>query len=177
MKPDWELRLQAYLDGELSERQARRMAAWLANDAQAQQLAAELRHTKTLLNENEPEARLPESREFYWSKIERAIQRAEAAPERAAFHPWRLWQRYVAPLAGLALVAFLAIAVVNHSTGPQEIGGSLAEVENLSEHVGSFSFRSQSENMFVVWLYERGQTAQATEPESEPEEPDDLVIQ
>ncbi len=176
MKPDWELKLQAYLDGELSERQARRVAAWLANDTQAQQLAAELRHTKTLLGENLPEAHLPESREFYWSKIERAIQRAEASPERAAFNPWRLWQRYVAPLAGLALVAFLAVAVVNHSTGP-DLGGSLAEVENLSEHVGSFSFRSQSENMFVVWLYERGQTAQASESEPEPEELDDLVIQ
>lgn len=174
MKPDLELKLQAYLDGELSERQARRVAAWLANDAQAQQLAAELRQTKTLLIEHPPEAQLPESREFYWSKIQRAIQRAEAAPERPAFNPWRLWQRYVAPLAGLALVAFLAIAVVNHPAGPQDLAGPMTEVENLSEHVGSFSFRSQSENMFVVWLYERGSTA---EPEAEPADPEDMVIQ
>jgi hypothetical protein len=32
-----------------------------------------------------------------------------------------------------------------------------AEIENLSDETGSYSFRSQSENMFVVWVYDRDQ--------------------
>jgi hypothetical protein len=33
----------------------------------------------------------------------------------------------------------------------------LAEIVNLSDETGSYSFRSQSENMFVVWVYDRDQ--------------------
>jgi len=32
-------------------------------------------------------------------------------------------------------------------------------VENLSEHTGAYSFRSQAENMFVVWVYDRSEEA------------------
>ena len=41
----------------------------------------------------------------------------------------------------------------------------LAVVENLSEHTGAYSFRSQSEKMFVVWLYDRSEEKDA---EAEP---------
>jgi len=49
----------------------------------------------------------------------------------------------------------------------------LAEIENLSEHAGSLSFRSQSENMFVVWVYKKDQQPQ----EAEPDFSDDTVVQ
>ena len=49
MKLESELKLQAYLDGELSPRQARKVSAWLAQDQEAQQLFAELKNTKTAL--------------------------------------------------------------------------------------------------------------------------------
>jgi hypothetical protein len=114
--------------------------------------------------------KLPESREFFWSKIEREIRRldpAETRPQGGTF--WKL-RKLLAPLAGVALVLLLALSTLK--TGIEEPTGHLAEVENLSEHTGAYSFRSHSEKMFVVWVYDRNQEA-APEPELE----EDLIIQ
>ena len=59
------------------------MAALVARDAEAADLVAELRNTRRALAGFEPGLKVPESREFYWSKIERAIERQEPAPEPA----------------------------------------------------------------------------------------------
>jgi len=88
MNQDRELQIQALLDGELSGRQARKVEQWLAGDADAQALAQELKATKTALAQNEPLLALPETREFYWSKIQRQIE--AAVPERKAAQP-SLW--------------------------------------------------------------------------------------
>src|SRR6266536_3491712 len=74
-----ELRLQAYLDGELSEAEAKGIADLLRCDAGAQTLYQELRIAKSLLAGNELERKLPEPPEFYWSKIQRHIERMESA--------------------------------------------------------------------------------------------------
>jgi anti-sigma factor RsiW len=153
MNQEVELKLQAYLDGELSARQAREVAAFLAKDAEAQKLFAELKTTTAALCENEPQATLPESPEFYWSKIERAIAHTEREPAKPLVAIWFSLRRIIAPVAGLALVLFLGIASLKVNTVNDPLA-YLAEVESLSEHVSSFSFRSQSENMFVVWLHE-----------------------
>jgi len=73
-----QLKLQAYLDGELPEGEARELATGLAQDQEAAALLAELRQTRDAIAGSEQVRALPESREFYWSKIQRAIERAEA---------------------------------------------------------------------------------------------------
>ena len=60
------------------------MANWLARDREAAALLEELRNTRAALAGFEAEVRLPESREFFWSKIEREIQRLEAPAPRPA---------------------------------------------------------------------------------------------
>ena len=75
------IKLQAQLDGELTGREAQEIAAFLENDAEARALFAELQQTRSMLTGNEPEFRLPESREFYWSKISRAIETGERKAE------------------------------------------------------------------------------------------------
>lgn len=163
MNQDLQLQLQAYLDGELPEREARRVADWLEGNQEAQGLLAELSLTKSILRQNELERPLPETREFYWSKIDRAISRIERT-EPALFTPaLTLWRRMLAPLAGVALVAFLTLTAVqyfNSRDGNPYVSqlaevSHLAEVETPSEDVGAYSFRSRSGNMFVVWLYNR----------------------
>ena len=67
-----QLKLQAFLDGELPEAEASKVANWIAGDGQASALLEELRHTQEALAGFEAGIRLPESREFFWSKIERA---------------------------------------------------------------------------------------------------------
>jgi len=166
--------VQAWVDGELSGKEARDVAELVATSPEAGALARELSATKDFLAGNEPEATVPETREFYWSKIQRAIEREAATPTRQPVFAWLLtWRRFLAPVSGLALVAFLSLLSMNVFHQPEgEDGRHLVEVENLSEHVGSISYKSQAENIFVVYLYNKDQ-----EPETDEEMPDDSVLQ
>ena len=175
MKLERQLELQAYLDGELSSRAARRVAEWLGRDPEAQALAAELRMTKRLLVDNEPEVTVPESGEFYWSRIWRAIEAGGTRPpERAHALRWLFgWRRLFVPLSGVALALVLALGLIR--TGMQEQPFQfLTEVENLSEHTVSHSFRSG--NIFVVWIENRNDTQEAA-PWEFHEELDDVIVQ
>jgi anti-sigma factor RsiW len=170
MNSEVELELQAYLDGELAGAEARRVEKLLASDAEAKSLFQELKTSKSLLAGNEPEGKVPESREFYWSKIERAIERAEkleAAAEAPATGWMARWRRYLAPMAGVAAVIALGVGTAKMYDAATMNGSAkhLAEIVNLSDETGSYSFRSQSENMFVVWVYDRDQEkTDITEP-------------
>ena len=170
MNLEQQLKLQAWVDGELPEAEARQVAALVDERNDARELAGELRVTKSFLFGNEPEAKLPESGDFYWSKIQHAIEREEKAAARAPSASWTFaWRRLMAPLSGVALIAFLSILSLNVFQRQSVDDGAkyLVEVENLSEDIGSISYRSQSENMFVVYLYKKDQEAEA-DPEAEP---------
>lgn len=170
MNQEMELKLQACADGELSERETQKILAEVSANAAAQVLLAELKMTGAMLAGNEPELKLPESREFYWSKIQREIGLRERAEVRAQRGPLRFLRRILVPMAGVALVVFLAVAAFQfyNSSATQH----LAEVENLSEDVTSSSFRASSEKMFVVWVSDRSQDGEA-----EQEVTDDRAVQ
>jgi anti-sigma factor RsiW len=170
MNRELQLKLQAYVDGELSGREARRVEDLVAQDPSAKALLAELRFTKAFVSANEPQLALPESREFYWNKIQRAISSQPAAT--LADRIWEgflAWRRYLAPVAATALVTLVAVGTINFT---EKEPWRLAEVENLSEHTGSFSFRSHAENMFVVWVYEKPDAAQ---PDFEAPDDEDVM--
>ena len=177
MNVELQLKLQAWVDGELPEGEARQVAGLVDHDQEALALAGELRMTKQFLGGNELEVKLPESREFYWSKIQREIERLDKPAVESRPDSWVFaWRRLLAPLSGVALIAFLSVLSMNlfHRGELDDSARYLVEVENLSEDIGSISYRSQSENMFVVYLYKKDQ-----EPESDPEaEPaDDTFFQ
>jgi anti-sigma factor RsiW len=182
MNRDLELRLQAWVDGELPEGDADQIARMAVSDPEAQALIAELRMTKGFLASNELEHRLPESHDFHWSKIRREIERLDR--QEAATAPSGSWLaafgRMLAPVSGAVLVALVTLVSLNFFR-PHEAGDTLAgmvEVENPSEHIGSISYRSQNENMFVVWLYDKEGEANAEAVSEMPEPvPDDLIIQ
>src|SRR6185503_16046454 len=100
MKRDLALKYQAFVDGELSEREARGVAEAIERDPEAQALVAELRATRTAFAGNEPEVTLPEILEFYWNKIEREIRRCEAEPSGVSQGRWMAalarWRRFFA---------------------------------------------------------------------------------
>ena len=175
MNAEFELQLQAYLDGELSESDAREMSARLAGDPQAQALWAELTTTKRWLAGNEPVVALPESRDFYWSKIERALNRLDPAAEPAAAHSSLMhWLRFLAPAAGVALAIGSAVLLLKPNLTPTLTAMSdaaehfQAETETLSEHMSALTFCSQRENMLVVWISNK-EPAPSTEAELPPE--------
>jgi len=180
MNRELELKVQAWVDGELSEREARKVAKEVDSDREAQALVAELQMTKQILAGNEPEVLLAESRDFYWSKIRRAIEEstpAEAAP--VARVSWAFsWRRMLAPLSGAALVVVLTTVLSLNFFRHESVNDTLAnlvEVENPSEHIGSISYRSPAEKMFVVWLYDKESDSDA-KPDM-PELMDDMTIQ
>lgn len=115
MKYERQLKLQAHLDHELPEAESREVAAWLAADAEASALAAELKNTRQALAGAGAPLKLPETREFYWSKISREIARLETKrePVAVAAESWfARARRFVVPagaMAGLAIAALLAL--------------------------------------------------------------------
>ena len=107
-----QLKLQAYLDGELPEGERRAVESSLAQDAEAVALLAELQHTNAALAVFEGEIKLPESREFFWSKIEREIRRQEPAPQREAQPSWLSgWRRLFVPASAVAALVLLLVSL------------------------------------------------------------------
>jgi negative regulator of sigma E activity len=164
---DAQLKLQAYLDGELPESEAREVAKVLAQDQEAVLLLGELRNTRQALKGSESLLQIPESRDFYWSKISREIERLDrpASVEQKRPFIFRL-QRYLVPVTGaLAVAVFLGITLFGNS------GTALGETELTTEEMGAITFRSESEGMTTVWLYDRADSELSDEPAPDSVEP------
>ena len=168
MKQELQLRLQAYLDSELPDGEAREAAGLLAQDAEARALLAELKNTRAALAGFEADIKLPESREFYWSKIEREIQRQSPMiePERKfasplAFFRWRL--ATVGAVAVLAIVGMVAIRQVDFG-GP---GGLEVKAEFVDG--GALTYRDHAQGLTLVWL------PYPADSESAPTDTDDIL--
>jgi anti-sigma factor RsiW len=153
MNHDTELKLQAYLDAELPAEEARLMEEWLTRDAQARAVCEELRATKKLLQGNELPRTLSESREFYWSKIERAILRGEQVEQPvspvATIRKW--WFRLAAPLAGATLLGAVLFVALRSGTSSSGMA-YFHEVETPVEESTGITFHSEAAHMIVVWV-------------------------
>jgi len=160
MKTEAILRLQAYLDNEVSSADARQIASWIARDAEAKALYEELKATKDLLNaENELAVTLPESHDFYWSKIQRAIDKAEQEPvQRHSPRPW--WIRLLAPVAGAAVLGVFVLTSVSFN-------GITGHYKEVSETDNSITFYSPEQKMTVVWIPSGNEEIVASADESD----------
>lgn len=147
MNIEFQLKLQAYLDGELSAQETGEVEALLAKDGEGRALLTELRQTSGALAGFEKEIKLPESRDFYWSKIRREIERTETqnAPRPSAVP---LWRRILIP-AG----TFAALVIAGWITMQQLPGDNGApQVETFLADSGAMTYRDQVERTTVVWL-------------------------
>ena len=151
MDYDVQLKLQAFLDGELPEAEASKVAMWVAGDHETAALLQELRNTRKALAEFEEEIRLPDSREFFWSKLEREIQRLKTAAPRVEPVPsFALWRRFLVPASAFALV-FVAGVVLTRPAGPAGRTAA-AEIETALADSGAFTYRDYSAGTTLVWL-------------------------
>jgi len=142
---DLQLKLQAHLDGELSPAEARGIQARLARDPEARALLAELTATTAALADFEDGRRLPESREFFWSKIEREIHRdASSASPSAALPWWAGWRRWLVPIGTAAMVALAGLMATRPGLAPE------AEAELADP--GAFTYRDYTARTTLVWL-------------------------
>jgi anti-sigma factor RsiW len=143
-----QLKLQAYLDGELPETEARDMANWLARDQDAVALLAELRNTRKTMKGFEEGIKLPESREFYWSKIQREIERLEIPRQEpmVAVPLMARLRRLLVPMAGLALLVIVGFVATQTSSG-----GRMAAETALADS-GAFTYHDFDSGTTLVWL-------------------------
>ena len=65
MNRDTQLKVQAYLDNELSAGDARSVSKLISSDAEIRDLYTELKNTKDVLVDNEPAVSDPDTRDFY----------------------------------------------------------------------------------------------------------------
>ena len=150
MTEEQQLRLQAFLDAELPEKDAREVAAWLAGDAEATRLAGELRNTRQALADFKPEWKVPESREFYWSKIKREMERSAPAQAPAqSVSLFTLLRRILVPLGAVAVLALAGIVTLHQVGAP---AGHSVQVNAILADAGGFTYRDEAQGMTVVWL-------------------------
>ena len=136
-----QLKLQAWLDGELPEAEAREVAARVAREREGTALAEELRNTRQALAGFEADVRLPESREFFWSKIAREIERLETPRPKPAPQdsPFALFRRWLVPASAVALVVIAGLLLTRPAVPP----GSRAtgvEVETALTDAGATNY-------------------------------------
>jgi len=146
-----QLKLQAWLDGELPKAEAAKVAEWAAKDREATALLEELRNTREAMAGFETGIQLPEAREFFWSKVQREIQRLQspaARPERTPL--FTLLRRFLVPASAVALVVAATVMVIRPA-GP--FGGTAgAEIETALADSGAFTYRDYSAGTTLVWL-------------------------
>lgn len=162
MNQDLELKLQAWLDGEMPESEAVGFSRSIASDPEAQQLIAELKSLKAALAQNEPAVKVPETREFYWNQIQRRIQHETPKPspsfvENLVAH----WRKLIVPVAGAT--AGLALLTVSLRQSMPVPGPAFTEVTDTSTDMEAVTFHDQKAGMTVVWLEFRGDETPKTE--------------
>lgn len=145
MKHEEQLKLQSFLDGELSEREMREVTELLARDEVAATLLGELRWTNAAVAICEEGITVPATREFYWSQIARRIK-CQAQPPAETRRSPAGWLRWLLPVSGLAAVALMMVFTVRTDSG------ALNETENALEDTSVYTFQSQAEKMNVIWI-------------------------
>jgi anti-sigma factor RsiW len=156
MNRDTQLKVQAYLDNELSAGDARSVSKLISSDAEIHDLYTELKNTKDVLVDNEPAVSVPDTRDFYWSQIQRRIASAERQPAVAHARPW--WLRMLAPAAGTVALFAILLSVMNPNTqnavAPTQTQAAVAPLHKVEEaaDVSLFTFRSESEGVTLVWV-------------------------
>ena len=171
MNDKLQLKLQAWIDGEVSPFQARRLARLVQRDAQASQLVRELRTARQLLAANPPARVVPEAREFYWAKIERQIhsQARQPAPLGLGLR-WRAWMTSLAAVAALA--ALFLVVVKQYSPA-----ASFDEVSDTADGMEAITFHDQTTGMTAVWLQDSQDNSSTQPGEAAPELGDNPDLQ
>lgn len=137
------LELMALLDGTGEPGRREAVEAWLRSDPDAEALRQELAWVRQALQQHEPAIRVPETREFYWSQIQRRMAQA-AAPETRQTPSRRFsdWLTWLAPLAGVAAVTLL-VSLHPWRVGPLNPG--------LNE-ASATTYTSEADGVTIHWI-------------------------
>ena len=147
MNEDLQLKLQAYLDGELSSGETQAVRDLLARDAAARNLLVELTNTRDAVVAHEATIKLPESRAFYWSKIQRKISREEkptvSSPAKFSVLTWL--HRALVPAGAMAAVGIAVILSL-----PSR--GGAGDNTMTASDTATFTYHNYATGTTLVWL-------------------------
>lgn len=148
---DKQFEIQAFLDGELPGEEAREIAAWIARDPEAAALHAELKNTRRALVTAEQGVVVPETRDFYWSKICREIERLEpACPVQQSPSLWHGVSRWLWPVGVAAAVILMGMFVFQQTGGPNGATGTLTAAVSMD----ALTYRDEAASTTFVWFTE-----------------------
>ncbi|MEK7780665.1 MAG: hypothetical protein AAB370_04095 [Verrucomicrobiota bacterium] len=144
MKEDLQLKLQAFLDGELPSGEAQAVRDLLAGDAAARDLLVELTNTRDVIVAHEATIKVPESREFYWSKIQREISREEKTAAAPSFSVSAWLRRILVPAGAVAAVAIAVMLTLPHP--------GAGDFSTTSSEAAAFTYHDYATGTTLVWL-------------------------
>ena len=153
MNEQQQLKLQSYLDDELSNQDRQAVTRWLDDNSEAQVLLSELQSTRDAVRENELERSVDCSREFYWNAIEREIGSESPVPRPSSEIGLLGWLRlHMTQLAGTAAVLLIAFYSVFTLNAEPEMA---SEWEVLDPDTAMISYNDFDNNITVVMLYDQ----------------------
>ena len=148
-----ELKIQALVDGELTEFEAGKLRDRIKNDIRLQILHERLTQMKDLISTHEMPRVLPESSDFYWSKIAQEIEVGGSDAQSSAQSLGMKWVfRRLAPLLGIASVALI---ITLQGPNLPDLGIVLDhnhELELLADEIDVMTFNSADDSLSVVWI-------------------------
>jgi len=154
MKQDMQLKLQAYLDGELPPVEARAVADWVAGDPEARALLTELTNTRAAVVAHDADIKVPVSRDFYWAGIRRQIERqaqaAQPRPQETSGSIFTLLRRMLIPAGGLAAVVLAGLLAWQPLRNGS--GHLTEETDTTFADAGAFTYRDYSSGTTLVWV-------------------------
>mgnify|MGYP007063409547 CR=1 FL=1 len=149
-----QLKVQALVDGELTGRKAEELLRLLESNAELKSLHTRLTAVRGLMSGAELPRELPESGDFYWSRIAHEIERKDRETNRLARPASNInwWLRWLIPLAG---VACLGLVLSLQPTTIPDLGIMLSgdhELELSDDQIDVITFNSGDDTISVVWL-------------------------
>lgn len=150
-----QLKLQAWLDGEMPEAERVEWERRAASDPEAQALVRELTSASKAFRDFGDSLKAPVTREFYWSGIERRINalqnREEAARRPEPQTDWLQWlRRFLVPAGAVAALVIAAWFIAPQLEMQPARRGMRLEAAVSSP--GSFTYRDFSSGTTLVWL-------------------------
>ena len=149
-----QLKVQALVDGELTGREAEELRERLETDAGLKEFYERLTAVRELMADAELPRTLPESGDFHWSQISKAIEceerQAKQMARPASGANWLL--RWVFPLAGIACLMLLLTLQQTRNPNLSISLGSDHELELSIDGLDVMTFNTGDDNMSVVWL-------------------------
>jgi anti-sigma factor RsiW len=152
MKQELQWKLQAHLDGELPAGEAQALVDLIARDPEARDLLTELTHTRAAIAGYEADFKVPATREFYWSQIQREIERQEnVSSSRSRGIPlFAALKRWLMPASGLVAV-LLALALAGYPfRSPDNVRQE--QTETTFAEAGAFTYRDYASGTTLVWV-------------------------